>query len=340
MSRPNPEEQDVAFAERGRSRPGRGPWIGYLTTVLATFILLFLAYSSVIAALSHAGALPPPSIVNEVCADEKLEWLRHNPPEHPNLLVVGSSIAWRDVDSEQFVRARPGTRPLNGGVCHATVNQTGFVTQYLLRHLPSVRTVVAVLVPQDFEDCTQTPAALFDPATADAYVFDRRWSYRFYITQFDPIALARNAIAIRAMRDGRNRFDSMVMTRYGDGPLYTPGSRGLLYGKVKTLDPACFHALHDMARSITSGGRRLFVATGPVNPAWSARYDAAGAQHGALTAGIRAALQGSGARFWDGATAFAGQPADFTDAIHIEWEAARRYTAQLAAMLDLGHGPP
>ncbi|MDQ2762150.1 MAG: hypothetical protein M3Y22_01210, partial [Pseudomonadota bacterium] len=189
-----------------------------------------------------------------------------------------------------------------------------------------------------FEDCTQTPAALFDPATADAYVFDRRWSYRFYITQFDPIALVRDATAIRAMRDGSNQFDSMVMTRYGDGPLHTPGSRGLLYGKIKHLDPACFGALQDMAWSITSSGRRLFVATGPVNPAWSARYDPAGTQHRALIVGIQAALQGTGAAFWDGAAAFASRPADFTDAIHIEWEAARRYSAQLAAKLNDGEG--
>ena len=281
---------------------------------------------------------PPPSIVNEVCADEKLEWLRDNPPANPNLLVVGSSIAWRDIDSGQFVRRQPSVRPLNGGFCHLQVNQTEFVTSYFLKHNPSIRTVVAVFVPQDFTDCATTPSRVFDPRTADAYVFDRDWPYRFYITQFDPVALVRNASGIRAMRDGRNKFDSLEMTRYGDGPLRIVGNRGLLYGKIAQFDPACFAALHDMAASVQASGRRLFVATGPVNPAWSARYDQGDKLRSELTTGIQSALQGTGVEFWDGAQAFAGDPSDFTDAIHINWPAAQRYSAVLAEALDPGQG--
>jgi hypothetical protein len=142
------------------------------------------------------------------------------------------------------------------------------------------------------------------------------------------------------MRDGRNKFDSTVMSRYGDGPLHIVGNRGLLYGKVAPYDPACFAALHDLAASVTAGGRRLFVATGPVNPEWSARYDQNGQLHGDLIAGIQSALQGTGAEFWDSTQAFAGKPPDFVDAIHINWPAAQRYSALLAAALDTGQDQP
>lgn len=313
----------------------RGGWISYMVTIAATVAVLFVAYGGALAALNRAGALPPPAIVNEVCADQKLQWLRENPPDNPNLLVVGSSIAWRDIDSWQFVRRDAAARPLNGGLCHASANQTAFMTHYLLGHLPSVRTVVFVAVPQDFTDCAQTPARLFDPATADAYVFDRQWAYRFYISQFDPVSLVRDATAIRAMRDGSNVLDSLVMSRYGDGPLHTTDHRGLTYGAIKGYDPACFAAVRQMARSLAAGGRHLFVAAGPVNPLWSAQYDKSGRSRAGLADGIRAALRGiNGAVFWDGATAFAESPSEFTDAIHINWLAAGRYTALLAAALD------
>jgi hypothetical protein len=334
------DEQATSTVGRGRPEATVSAWAKYITTLAVTSAVLFIAYIGTLYALDWNRALPPPSIVNEVCADEKLEWLRDNPPANQNLLVVGSSIAWRDIDSGQFVRRQPSTRPLNGGVCHLQVNQTEFVTQYFLQHIPSIRTVVAVLVPQDFTDCATTPSRLFDPRTADAYVFDRDWPYRFYVTQFDPVALIRNASGIRAMRDGRNKFDSMEMSRYGDGPLRIAGDRGLLYGKIARLDPTCFTALHDMAASVTGSGRRLFVATGPVNPAWSARYDQQGQLHDALAAGIQSALRGTGAEFWDGAEAFAGTPSDFTDAIHINWPAAQRYSASLAAVLDPGQDRP
>ncbi len=334
------DEQVTRTVGRARPEATVGSWVKYLATLVMTCVVLFLAYIGTLYALDLSHTLPPPPIVNEVCADEKLEWLRDNPPQDPNLLVVGSSIAWRDVASEQFVRRRPSTRPLNGGVCHLQINQTAFVASYLLRHLPSIRTIVTVVTPEDFTACAKTPARPFDPSTANSYTFDRHWAYPFYVKQFDPVALARNAGAIRAMRDGRNKFDPLVMSRYGDGPLNIVGNRGLLYGKLAPYDPVCFAALHDLAQSFAADGRRFFVATGPVNPGWSARYDPQGRLYGELVEQIQAALRGTGAGFWDGSTAFAGKPADFTDAIHINWLAAQRYSALLAAALDADQALP
>ena len=93
-------------------------------------------------------------------------------------------------------------------------------------------------------------------------------------------------------------------------------------------------ALRDLAEAVAAGGRRFLVATSPVSPEWSARYDAEGRLHGGMVEGIRAALRGTGAEFWDGDKLFAGAPSEFTDAIHVRWSAARRYGALLAAALD------
>lgn len=319
--------------EHGFPGVGSRPWIRYLATVAATFVVLLAAYAGVLVGLQRTNNLPPPSIVNEICADEKLRWLRDAAPQDPSTLLVGSSIAFRNVDAGQLA-VRSSVRPLNGGMCHLQINQTAFVTDYLLRHFPSVRTVTAVLVPQDLTECAKTPTQLFDPGTVDAYVFERRWPYRFYFSQFDLISLVRNASRIQGLREGRNPLETLVITRYGDGPLDTELSRGLLYGDVGTYDPACFAALHALAEAVTSGGRRFVVATGPLSPAWSARYDPEGRVHGDMVAGIRAALRGTGGEFWDGDKLFAGEPSEFTDAIHVRWSAAQRYGAMLATALD------
>ena len=332
------DERAVGTVGRKRSGARLSEWTSYLVVVAATFAAMLVAFMGVVAGLDWRKTLPPPAIVNEVCADEKLKWLRDNPTADPNLLVVGSSVAWRNVDSKEFVARDPSARPLNGGMCHASMNQTEFVTGYLLRHFPAVRTVVAVVTPQDFIDCKGTPSQLFDPATADAYAFDRRWAYRFYVTQFDPVSLARDATAIRAMRDGRNRFDPLVMTPYGDGPLNADSSHGLVYRELAGYDPACFQALHGLAEMAASGGRRFLVAASPLNPAWSKRYDPEGRLHDQFVTGIQRALADTRAVFWDGSRSIEGDLSAFTDAIHVNWPAAQRYAAQLAAALDAVQG--
>lgn len=308
----------------------RGPWTRYIATVAATFSALFVGYMATIVALDKAGLLPPPALVNEICADEKLTWLRNNPPDAPNLLIVGSSLAWRDIDSQQFAQRLPAARPLNGGVCHAGIDQSTWVARYLIRHFPSVQSALLVVAPQDFTSCAQKPDQLFDPGTVDAYVFDRRWLYPFYITQFDPVSLARNAGHIADLRAAHGEVESLIMTRFGDGPLNAPGNRGLLYGPVKRLDASCFTALRGFALSLSESGRHLFVTTAPLHPGWRERYDPSGELHQAFVAGVRAALAEVGTTsFWDGATVFGGEASEFTDAIHVNWPAAQRFTAEL-----------
>jgi len=69
--------------------------------------------------LHWAGYLPPPPLVNSLCADVKLEALRDRPPQQPTHLIIGSSIAMDNFDSSQIVLHNPAARPLNEGFCAA-----------------------------------------------------------------------------------------------------------------------------------------------------------------------------------------------------------------------------
>jgi hypothetical protein len=328
----------TTFTERvrttGRAQAFRaGHWISYLLFVALTGVSLTALYLCGLVALNQIGDLPPPPIVNSLCADEKLAFLREHPPTTPTLLIIGSSVAWRDIDSAQIQARFPGTTPLNAGFCAAQLNQSAFIAHYFVERFPSLNTIVAVVEPHDFRACSKTPAQLFDPNDADDYIFRRRWLYGLYFRYFDALSLQRNVRHLRAVRDGRDLNDPMTFTKFGDGPVTISGDRGLVYGKFEGYDPSCFTDLHRLAESITSSGRRFLLATAPLNPDWVQQFDADGAVHAGFTSGIKNALSGTGAKFWDSGKSFSPQPPMFGDAVHLMWPASKQYTAALTDAL-------
>ena len=294
---------------------------------------MLAVYLGSLAGLARIDALPPPPIVNSVCADIKLQFFRDHPPKQPTLLVVGSSVAWRDVDSAQFVRANSGVRPLNAGFCAAQIHQTHFISNYFIERYPSINAVIAILEPHDFRACTRTTTQLFPPSDADDYIYHRTWLYGLYLRYFDLWALQRNARHLLAVRTGRDLSDPMTFTPYADGPLEVAkgGGGNLVYGKFEGFDRSCFTRLHEMAEELKAQNRRFFVATVPLNPEWRARFDVDDSVQTAFVAGIGEALGGTGAEFWNGAKAFPAKPGMFADAVHLLWPAARKFSHALAA---------
>jgi len=126
---------------------------------------------------------------------------------------------------------------------------------------------------------------------------------------------------------------AMEFTRYGDGPLDTTRNRGLFYGQIAGLDQACFDALRSFATRLSEEGRRFMVVTTPLHPGWTAKYDPNGTMRRHISQSIRHALDGTGARFWNGAEESGLDVDAFTDAIHIRWSAATPFTRQVVARL-------
>ncbi|WP_052213750.1 hypothetical protein [Belnapia sp. F-4-1] len=314
---------------------------GYLLAFFGSLLGMFALYYGALLTLSAAGNLPPPAFSNSLCIDEKLHVLRKTQPGAPTLLVVGSSVAWRHFDGETLVKAAPQTEPLNGGFCGLSVNQTGFVADWLLDHYPSVQDVVMIASPQDFQDCDSKPTAVFDRDDVDDYVFGQATPWFYYTRYFSLSSLARNAVTIADKRSGANRTDPLVFDRFGSGPLAVGEGRGqLLYGAVDGPDPACLSSLSQLADRVQGDGKRLMVAMTPLHPTWRTAHDADGAVLGQFSAAIRTALGESGAQYWDSNQSYKASEEEFFDAIHLRWAGVPRFTAALQRAFDSAAAQP
>lgn len=323
---------------RWSAAPGRrlGNWTHYIAGSVATALVAGGVYFLALVTLERVGRLPPPAFTNSLCADEKLAFLRDNPPKAPTALILGSSAAWRGIASEEITRRHPAAKPLNGSFCGLQVDQTEFVADYLLRRYPSVRNVLLLLSQVDMGACPGTDARLFDGSDVDDYLASRGPVWSYYFTYFDPVSLVRNASFVKAARDNRLPFYPLIFTPYGDGPQTTDMSRKIDRERFDAIDPACLSSLRRLARTITASGRQLTVASLPLLPAGIEHFDPTGAIHDHMVREIESAIGGTNAVFWDGERSAQMDASDFVDPIHLRWTGARRFTSQLVTATGFG----
>ncbi|MBD3877590.1 MAG: hypothetical protein ACOZF1_08430 [Pseudomonadota bacterium] len=317
--------------DRAERQPVRA---GYLLGMLAGLFGMLGAFAALLAWLHHSDNLPPPAFSNSLCVDEKLRFLRQNPIDQPNLLVIGSSVAWRHVDGDVLVEQTPGVRPLNGAFCGLHANQSAYVADWLLDRQPSIRQVVMIVDPLDFAGCWKVPDDVFNREHADQYVYQgaSRWGY--YMRYFSPRSLLRNAQTVKAQRANEIEWDPLVFTRHGDGPLEPRGDRGLFYGKPDPLDNSCFAALGKLSDRLQAEQRQLLVVSTPLHPQWKATVDADGSFLTRFDEKLTAAIAGNGgAQYWNADREWVAPPAAFVDAIHLRWSAVQGFSVALAEQL-------
>jgi hypothetical protein len=312
------------------SRAGRRYVLMVASGAMAALIMLCGFYGT----LHQMGHLPPPPLSNNLCADEKLVFLRNNPPSNPNLLVIGSSVAWRNFDSSVVARKLPAARPLNGGFCGMQVHQSAFIAQWFIDQLSSIQDVLLIVSPRDYQRC-RASGQVFDPVDATKFVFERQWMGGFYLRYFDPLSLARNIREQAQERsEARTLGFSVNFTPYGDKPDFT--TRDLFYGAMPEPDPACFAALRSLAIGLAQKGRRFMFVTTPLHPEWIARYDADRSFMNQFMTEVADTLQGTGAKIWDGEKAAIGADG-FTDAVHLHWSAAGDFTDKIVQEVLFDH---
>ena len=306
----------------------------YLISIFAGLIGALTLFCATLFALDRTGNLPPPAFSNNLCVDEKLNFLRDNPIQSPNLLVIGSSVAWRHVDSQILANALPDIRPMNGAFCGLFANQSTYVGHWLLDRSPSIRSVVMIADPQDFAGCWRVPAAVFNREHVDPYVYESASRWGYYMRYFSPKSLARNALTVKAQRAGQIEWDPLVFNRYGDGPLVTNNTRKLLYGRPDPLDRTCFTALREMGARLALEGRKLMVVSTPLHPEWKEKYDPDGTFLADFDKRIADALGAHGGTYWNADKDWATPTGSFVDAVHMRWSAVQEFTVALAEQIS------
>src|SRR5215210_7742538 len=145
--------------------PTRSYYVGLLGGVLIAFAMIVGG----LGLLALIDRLPAPPITKVEFLDEKLRFLREHQDLDPTLAVVGSSMALRQFDGRPFASRLGQKQVLNGASTLIKVHQTRFLTSFYMQHFPKLQTIMLMLGPPDFENCTTTPANLFDLDDASGY---------------------------------------------------------------------------------------------------------------------------------------------------------------------------
>jgi len=314
-------DQTIADPDGQRTQAKARRWLLQVSAlVLAGLGLVAISVSL----LATANRLPAPPLTGTACINQKLAFLQAAELQTATVIAVGSSATWRNLDMERLERSLPGTRAINAGTCYLHVDQTAFLTDLILKSAPKVTTVITVLAPRDFENCTPRDTAIADPTLIRAYLAGFLPSWALHLVNFRPFYLLTRALD----RDSEQN-DEMRSDRYGSSHLYYP----IAWEPPLAIDDRCFGAVERLERYATASGARLIVATVPTKPAWSAKFDPNGAVVGDWTEKVRARLRHS--VFLDGRR-LAWPNERFADPVHLLWPAGAEYSDFIASAL----GPP
>ncbi|MFN7054707.1 hypothetical protein [Hyphomonas sp.] len=242
-----------------------------------------LAAAAAHAGLARAGLLAPPPYVATWCIDGKLDFLSKTDLETVEVASVGSSATWRNLDMS-VVQESLGKPSLNAAPCFLNVDQTAYLTEFLLPRMPQLDTLVTSFIPQDFEGCRPGDAAFFDRQLAGA-VFDRRvpeWAP--YITGFRPMHLF--TYAFQKSR-GTGGFGVAL---HEDGLGSAVFAEPFDWWPDLNISEACYSELTRLEALTRARGVRLVVAIAPIDPGWQADRDPDGKLLSDWRARMRAAL--------------------------------------------------
>lgn len=293
--------------------------------LVAFAAMVGLGLTTVIAAMTTAGALgllPPPPLVATDCIDRKFEFLAERDLESVELIAMGSSGAWRNLDMTVFADTLD-VEPLNAAPCHLQAHQSAFMTAFLAPRMPTLETVVFVALPRDFERCAPGDRAFFDPGIAGAILDGRAPVWTPYVTGFETTYMVQNIIA------KLNRTGNFGVAEYDDGFGSNPLLDDLDWAPAWAIDPTCFDHLQSLEQTLTERGVDLVVAFAPVQPDWLAAVDPSGVHYAAFRREVQNRLSPTTLVVapWPEGQA---DPALFADTQHLRHPHERAFSAYIA----------
>jgi hypothetical protein len=300
-------------------------YLEYLVVFLAFGVLGLLA---LLYALNASGSLPAPPVTATYCIDEKFKFLAEHDIDDADLIAVGSSVTWRNLDMRPFIARGLAERPVNAAPCYLHMDQVAFFTGFLLDHMHDVETVVSVVAPRDFADCNETDRAFFARERAARYVFEGGSPLPLYFTNLRPISFFRDAIGTAERRRNSATHAPLVMDPYGAGPIVGRTE----WTEVPWLDDRCFAALGRFEAMLAARGVRLVVVSFPPSPGWTQRNDPEGALTEDFEARLGEAL-GEPGTLLAPSERFTYEDALYFDYVHLQWPGAQQFSAAVADWL-------
>lgn len=288
--------------------------IAFVAGSLASVALLWCATT----VLSAVDRLPPPPVSGTWCIDSRFAWLKRTPSwRDATIIAVGSSATFRNLNFEVTSAAAKKQGVMNLAPCFLRMNQTRYLTEYLVGRAKSPKTVITVVAPRDFEGCSRSRSDFFDPDVADQYIDTSGSGWWLYFRN-----LRFNDIVSHALY-AHERKSEFEFDAFGSGPLVrdTPDA-----GYVFKPEIACFSQLRDLANWLESKGIQFIVATFPVMQAWSERHDPQKTTQRLFLQNVESALANTRATLVDGLTNWSLPDSAFTDPVHLQWPETADFT--------------
>lgn len=291
------------------------------------FIMLFLFIASLISAsiLYKLHRLPSLPLTGTNCIDEKFAFLHDADVSNVDMIAVGSSVTWRNVRMSEFISSGLAEKPINAAPCFLHMNQTAFLTEFLLDRMPTVDTVVTVVAPRDFSDCRDIDTKFFNTDHAGTYIFDKGFPWYLYFTNFRPRPFFLDLIRLPEMRLDPRSDKSVRMETFGAGPILVEHT---FYPEPR-FDDQCFQWLTKLEEIVTSRHARLIVVTFPTADKWRQMYDPDGTIISKFKKDVQASLRRSDTQIISGDD-FPAEQTYFADGVHFLWPYTNKFTQFIA----------
>ncbi|WP_454643661.1 hypothetical protein [Bradyrhizobium liaoningense] len=301
--------------EGSAERRARVCLAAFSTTVLLSVVGFFAA----LGALRAVDRLPPPPVSGTWCIDGRFVWLRDNPDwKNAALIAVGSSVTWRNLD---FHVVRPEGGIVNAAPCALTVNQTRYMTEFLLSRASNAKTVMMVLAPRDFQGCSRSPTAFFDPDLVDQFI-DRKLSNRLHRAWLRFRNFRLKDVFFHVLY-AEERRSELQFDEFGSGPLVRDVPD---VGYPVKPESSCYSELTGLATWLESKGIQFVAVTFPVMPGWAARHDRSRSIREQFRSAVGSALAPTQAILVDGMTEWQVPDSAFTDPVHLQWAETAAFT--------------
>jgi hypothetical protein len=279
--------------------------------------------------LDQTGRLKAPSLANRLSFDEKLRYLRQEPPDQVEVLLLGSSTTLHGIDGA-ILREQLGIRGdvLNLGVQDLRVNQIGFHAEVFLPQYPDIAHVIMISTTLDYKDCGSVETRFFAPEDVLGYL-NGGFSLYYYFRYLDLQGTLKRAREMRHLRSTITDLESVAFDEHGSLLLEVP-REGIVdrvwEGDPITLDPPCYPALRRLAEGLRERGIRFTFVIAPMRPGYLAGRDPDGALITEHLQRLGTAMQDTGAIVINAHDALDVPEAAFFDAYHLKRDHARQFT--------------